>query len=1195
MTSDAFDAVADPDNSAPPVSFSDDLELAGAYPIDALVDRLRRGGRVGARGVVGGLPGCLIAQVARRLGQRTVVITPDVSSARALAGDLAVFGGTAGGREVLRVPSPDTSPYGDISPDRGVTLQRLSAIFGLHLDLGGDYVVLSVEALSRRTAPAEVLLDLSDSITIGMMEVTNARLRGLLADGGYTPVSLVEDPGTFAVRGDIIDIWSPFDDRPVRIERWGDEVTSIREFDPQSQRTTRDMEEIYIFPVREELMTEATLACAREKLRAAADICQVPSKRVSRVLSDMEDGVHFLGIEGLLPAFYPELGHTSDLLPNDALTVVVDPEGCNQVLEDLWRSRADEYQRRVDAHELAFPPEAHYASREQIQAWLSGRPRLLQLERVAVSQLAQEETLRFAVRPNTDVMRVRKEKQGAEGTVKAVTELIQSWGELYGRVVFVCGSAGESERLAQLLDGYGVPVGRLAMPLDADKVEPPPASLFIARGELSAGFRTPALGLAVVAGHEIFGRRAGSRNEPARTFAETASIASFRELKAGDLVVHTDFGIGRYGGLFKMDVGGVPGDFLLLEYAGRDKVYLPVYKLDRVQKYIGGEKTKRLDKLGGTGWERTKERVKSRLKELAIDLIELYARRQAHPGKVFPKPDAYFQEFEAAFPFEPTPDQEKAIDAIVGDLTQAKVTDRLICGDVGFGKTEVAMRAAFLAVLGGSQVGVLVPTTVLCEQHLTSFRRRFDGYPVRVEALNRFRTSEQVKAIISDAADGKVDILIGTHRLLSKDVKFRNLGLLIVDEEQRFGVGHKEKLKEFKTQVDCVTMSATPIPRTLQMSLMGLRDLSIIATPPPGRLAVRTHIARFSETVIRDAVLREIQRGGQVYFVHNRVETIEEMAAKLREWVPEARVGVGHGQMKEGALEKVMLGFVKRDFNVLLSTTIIESGLDISNANTMLIDRADTFGLSQLYQLRGRIGRSKQRAYCYLLVRSTERLSDVARERLDVIERFSELGSGFHVASYDLEIRGAGNLLGPEQSGSVAMVGLDLYSELLGEAIAEVRGEEVVEEIEPEVNVPVPAFLPEHYIQDISLRLLFYKRLNLARSEDELFEIYSELSDRFGPPPSEVEALRDVIGVKLMLHRLRATRIDVGPGSVHLQLSDRPNIEPDQAIGLMQAARGRYILTPEMKLVRRLHPTEAQDGLKAARMVCREVLDAAGL
>jgi transcription-repair coupling factor (superfamily II helicase) len=1173
-----------------------ELALAGAYPIDDLVAGLRASGRVSARGVSGALGACLTAQVASRLGgRRIVVLTPDERSAVAFAGDVALFGGGGSPASVVRVPTGDTSPYGDVLPDRSVALQRLTAFFRLP---ECDFAVLSIEGLARKMAPPDVLFGMSASLVVGTPDLTNERLRGLLADAGYTAVSLVEDPGTFAIRGDIVDLWSPFEPCPVRLERWGDEVTSVRAFDPKSQRTSGDREGVFLLPVREAVSTPTTVACAREKLRAAADLCHVPSKRVARLISEIEAGVHLLGIQGLLPAYYPQLGCLPDLIDDDAILVIVDPGQCDRRLDDLWRSRGEEYARRLDAHELAFAPGEHYLRPSDVRDWIASRRVVLRLEDIALTEADQgDEPLRFRVRPNTDVVQLRRERSGAEGTIKALTELIPAWSRNYTRVVFVCHTAGDSERLEQLLDNYGVETVRGGLPLDPDAVCAEPGPVTVLRGELSGGFRTPALGLAVIAGHEVFGRRSGGDREAEapRSFADTAAIASFRDLSRGDLVVHTEFGIGRYGGLAKMEVGGVEGDFLLLEYSGRDKVYLPVYKLSRVQKYIGGDRGTRLDKLGGVAWERTKERVKSKLKELAIDLIDLYARRQAHPGRAFPKPDAYYREFEAAFAFQPTRDQGKAIEAIIDDLSSNRVTDRLVCGDVGFGKTEVAMRAAFVVVMGGAQVAVLCPTTVLCEQHLRSFRSRFDGYPVRIEALSRFRSAEQTKAIITDVESGRVDVLIGTHRLLSKDVKFRHLGLLVVDEEQRFGVGHKEKLKSLKTQIDCITMSATPIPRTLQMSLTGLRDLSIIATPPPGRLAVRTHIARFGESVIREAILREIQRDGQVFFVHNRVETIEEMAANLREWVPEARVAVGHGQMKVGALEKVMLGFVRRDFNVLLSTTIIESGLDISNANTMLIDRADTFGLSQLYQLRGRIGRSTERAYCYLLVRSTERLSGVARERLDVIERFTELGSGFHVASYDMEIRGAGNLLGPEQSGSVAMVGLDLYSELLTEAIAEVRGEEVEVEVEPEVNVPVPAFLPEDYVMDISLRLLFYKRLNLARSEEELFDIYSELADRFGKPPVQVEALRDVIGVKLLLRRIAAARIDVGPGAVHIHLGERPNIGPQQTIDLMHSARGRYVLTPQMKLIRRLHPDEAQDPLRAARLVCHEVLEAAGL
>jgi transcription-repair coupling factor (superfamily II helicase) len=1178
-----------------------ELELARHYPLDELCEAVGRGERViHVIGAGNALRALLVAQLGRRTGRQIVVVAPGEAAARALAEDLALFVEDPLRRQVVHFPQEDTSPYGDVSPDRQIALGRLRATFNLSMGIGGRWVVLSAQALARKGVPADTLLGLADVITPTTTKLSNQRLRRLLAEGGYSAVSLVEDPGTYAIRGDVVDVWSPFDDRPVRIERWGDEVTSLRSFDPGSQRTREPVEECFLCPVREELLGEENLQIARQKLLEVADQCQVPSRRVQQVLDDLQAGLHFLGIEGLLPAFYPALEPLGAQLPADALLVVLEPEACHEEVERLWAQRHEEHLRRQQEHDLAFPPDALYERPEAVRAWLEARAQALHVRRLRIKGDGPEEHggLEFRARSNTDLAKLRKERQGAEGAVRALGPLLEQWRHLYGRIIFACESAGEVERLTQLLESYGQPVERLTGTVDPLKVEPTPGQVWVARGALSAGLRAPALGLALIAGREVFGHRArsqGSTSGGAKGFQETTAIASFRELEPGDMVVHAEFGIGRYGGLHKMIVGGVPSDFLLIEYSGKDKLYLPVYRLGRVQKYLGQSAEAKLDKLGGTAWERIKERVKGELKELAVDLIRLYARRQSHPGVSFSGIDNYYREFEAAFTFEPTPDQEQAIEDTLRDMQRPTVMDRLICGDVGFGKTEVAMRAAFKAVLDGYQVAVLVPTTVLCEQHLASFRKRFAGYPVRVEAVSRFRTKQEVSKILHDVEAGQVDVLIGTHRLLSGDVKFRRLGLLIVDEEQRFGVTHKEQIKELRTQVDCLTLSATPIPRTLQMSLLGIRDMSVIATPPPGRLAVRTHIARSSDTVIREAILRELQRGGQVYFVHNRVQTIHEVAHRLRELVPEARVGVGHGQMKEGELEKIMLDFVQGRFNVLLSTTIIESGLDISNANTMLIDRADTFGLSQLYQLRGRIGRSRQRAFCYLLVNSAEKLTEVARERLDVIERFSELGSGFHVASYDLEIRGAGNILGPQQSGSVAAVGLEMYGELLEEAILEVKGEEVQREIEPEVNIPIPAYLPEGYIQDTSLRLLFYKRLSLARSDEELYDLYSEVVDRFGAAPPEVESLREVIAVKIALRRLRCPRLDVGAGSVHITLGERPILTPEQAVALIQSSRGRWTLTPAMKLIRNLKPQEAEDRLRAARMVCRELLDAADL
>jgi len=1181
-----------------------DLDLIARFPLDALLDDLRtRPGRAEVKGLDGGALAFLIARLRVATGRRIVVLTADDHDAQQLAQDLELFHGRPESHDVLHVPPAHTSPYGDISPDRAAAQDRLAAIFRLHMGIGAEIVVLSVASLMRRIMPVQTLIEYADVIRVGTTDLTNERLRKLLADGGYSAVSLVEDTGSFAIRGDIVDVWTPYDDHPVRIERWGDEVTSIKSFDPDSQRTREDREDTFIFPVREDVLTEDTIASARTRLHTLADECHLPSKQVRQVIGDIQAGIHFLGIENLLPAFYPRLGSIIELIDDEALICVDRPAAVQAAITDLFEKLQGECERRrAPATELVFGVHEHFIDPELLFDWIDDRPRIVDIIGLEVldadappSAAAPDRRYDFRVQPNHDIVRIRKERQGAEGTVHAIMGLLDGWKKTYGRIVFACSTAGETQRLAELFESYKVKVERHIRPIDTTAWRSPPAaSVQLVTSPLSAGFRSPALSLAVISGGEIFGRqrRAASRE---RTFLETSAIASFRDLEVGDTVVHVDFGIGRYGGLHRMTLAGVPGDFLLIEYSGADKLYLPVYRLGRVQRYIGAEAIKRLDKLGSGGWEKTKARIKAQLKELAMDLIELYARRQIMHGHRFPGPDAYFHEFEAAFPYEETPDQVSAIDAVLGDMQKPQIMDRLICGDVGFGKTEVAIRAAFLAVLAGKQVAVLVPTTVLCEQHLSTFRERVANYPVRVESLSRFRAGNESKAILADAAAGKVDILIGTHRLLSKDIKFRDLGLLIVDEEQRFGVGHKEKLKELKANVDALTLSATPIPRTLHMSLMGLRDMTIIATPPPGRLSVRTHIARSSDNVIREAILREIQRGGQVYFVHNRVETIEETGARLREIVPEARIIIGHGQMKEHQLEKVMVAFVKGDYNVLLCTTIIESGLDISNANTMLIDHADRFGLSQLYQLRGRIGRSRSRAWCYLLVHG-KRLSDEAQQRLEVIERFTELGSGFHVASYDLEMRGAGNLLGAEQSGTVNAVGLDLYGELLEECIAEVRGEEVETEIEPEVNIPVPAFIPEGYIQDVSLRLVFYKRLSLARSDDELSELYTELVDRFGDPPTEVDALREVVAIKIGMRRLRADRLDAGAGAVEIQLNEKPRMTPKQAMALIHTFLGRYRVTPDRKFIRTLTPEEADAGvLKAARMVCREMLQAAGL
>jgi len=696
--------------------------------------------------------------------------------------------------------------------------------------------------------------------------------------------------------------------------------------------------------------------------------------------------------------------------------------------------------------------------------------------------------------------------------------------------------------------------------------------------------------VALLCEDDIFGQR--TRKVTRRARADLPFVTAFRELKEGDLVVHVDYGIGRYSGLTKMTIRGVSGDVLVLEYAGRDKVYLPVARMRLLQKFNGADADNvTLDKLGSNSWERRKKAVKEHLLKMAAELLRIYAARRAHPGHAFNRPDDYFRQFEADFPFEETPDQAKAIEDVLSDMVSARPMDRLVCGDVGYGKTEVALRAAFKAVLDKKQVAVLVPTTVLAAQHLRTFRERFKDYPVHVEMVSRMRSTKENREVLQQAAQGKVDIVVGTHRLLNADVSFKDLGLLVIDEEQRFGVAHKEKIKKFRSQVDVLTLTATPIPRTLHMSMSGLRDMSIIASPPEDRKAIRTFVHKFDPVQITEAIRRELARGGQVYFVHNRVQSIGAMEQYLKELVPEARFAVAHGQMGEGELEKVMTEFVERKYDVLIASSIIESGLDIPTANTIIVNRADMFGLAQLYQIRGRVGRSKERAYAYLLIPGKQPVTPDAERRLEVLQSFTELGAGFSIASHDLEIRGGGNLLGPDQSGQIAAVGFDLYAQMLDEAVRELKGEPPSDIVDPDVNLPVPAYIPDDYVPDIHLRLVFYKRFSQVQNDDELSDLRGEMVDRFGELPLEVDNLSEVMMLKADMRKLRLRALESGPGRVVVSLGQDADLDPDKMLGLVQRSRGGYRLTPDMKLVAAIDPKikEPQDLVAACKRVLRDL------
>jgi transcription-repair coupling factor (superfamily II helicase) len=705
---------------------------------------------------------------------------------------------------------------------------------------------------------------------------------------------------------------------------------------------------------------------------------------------------------------------------------------------------------------------------------------------------------------------------------------------------------------------------------------------------LARGCLAPLEAIALVGEEEIFGPRA--QRTPSRRRSSRALLEDLRALAPGDFVVHVEHGIGKYVGLERREVNGVGLDLVVVEYLGGDRLFLPVYRLSQIQKYSGGEGSPRLDRLGGQTFSKTKAQTLRRVRQMADELLKLYAERAAHKKAPLPPPDDDYATFEASFPFEETRDQAAAIAEVVSDLRNEKIMDRLVCGDVGFGKTEIALRAAFLNATNGRQVALLCPTTVLAQQHYLTFTQRFSDWPLVVKPLSRFQTKGEQLDTVKGLREGKVDIVIGTHRLLSKDVHYKNLGLLVVDEEQRFGVVHKERIKQLRSNVDVLTLSATPIPRTLQLAIGGLRDLSTISTPPVDRRAIRTITTQFDPTIVANAVEQELSRGGQVFYVYNRVEGIYERAARLQTLAPNARIAVAHGKLDEETLEKTMFDFVEGSYDVLVATAIIESGLDIPRANTIIIDRAEMLGLSQLYQLRGRVGRARERAYCYLVVPPPSELSDETRARIETLERFSELGSGFHVATLDMEQRGAGELLGAEQSGFVASVGFEMFSRMLEEATHELRGEAVVHEVEPELSFDVEALLPDDYVSEVGVRLSLYKRFASAASEDEVTELAQELENRFGPPPMEARRLVELMRLKVELRRLRVLGCEASAKSVSLHLRDDTPLDPAKVRELVGRKRSPYRLSPDGRLTRRLLETEAAaDGLVLAERMLDEL------
>lgn len=1169
------------------------------------------GGASFARGVQAAGSAWLSCTLREHLPGPLVLVAHDSTEAQACAHDLAHFAArTSQGRDAptLLLP-PDHSPYDAVHPDRPATLARLDALTRLGELPRPDFIVTSAEALCLRYVPPSLLRASNLTLSVGQALDLQDTVEALVA-AGYARQPLVEDPGTLAVRGGLLDIWSFRQTQPVRLEFSGDELVGAALFDPDTQTTEGALQAVQLPPATELLLPTAEARDRAERaLRELCDAHNYPSSRTRQLVADTLDGRQPMGQAAFLPAASP-LVSLFDHLPESATVVIADPVACATRIEKRLTTAESKYESQTERPR--YPVDALFTKADQIVEQLRRHKHVLahtagvlgtsKAEGLAYFQYVPENTETLELSSHTSLERALREggEAGRKRSLAPLARMTRDWLDEGFRVTFTARSASQAERLRELLTARGLDVAeglhqalgaaeraRLGLPERvAERRFDPSVELEV--GPLSRGLIAPRERQVFVSESEVL----GSRNERSRAARPKRSppggLDDLRALKPGDRVVHVEHGVGRYLGLEARSLaGGQQVELLALEYKAGDKLFVPVYRMNHIQKLGSGDTTTKLDRLGGSTFAKTKSKVRRKVRQMADQLLSLYAERANSERPALPPADADYLEFETAFPYEETTDQAAAIADIMADLQKPQVMDRLICGDVGFGKTEVALRAAFRHIAEGKQVALLCPTTLLASQHFETAQKRFEGYAVNLELLSRFVTKKRQGQAVVALREGRADLAIGTHRLLSKDVHFKRLGLLIVDEEQRFGVAAKERIKQLRKDIDVLTLSATPIPRTLQMAIGGLQDLSVIRTPPPNRRPVRTVVAGIEPPLIAEAVERELERGGQVYYVHNRVEGLYERADRLRQLVPRARLAVAHGRMSETELEKTMIGFVKGQADVLVASAIVESGLDIPRANTLIIDRADLFGLAQLYQLRGRVGRSSERAYCYLLVPPPSKLSDEARMRIEAISRYTELGSGLKLAELDLELRGAGDFLGAEQSGVVASVGFELFCEMLRDATRELRGEPSNHDIDPEITLDLEAHLPENYIDDVGLRLSLYKRLAGAENEAAVESLAEELNDRFGPLPPLADNLVALMRLKANLRALRVLSCEASRRSVTFHLRDDTPIRAERMIEQAKLRPQALRVTPEGRVVRR--PTAKETGLDGLGLACRLV------
>lgn len=1144
-----------------------------------LLEALRHDRRVRAQGLRGSSRAFLLARLLRVVGRPVLVLTATLTEARRFADELRFFAGSAGGESspgepsVVVYPGWEAAPFEGIPPVPEVSSRRIAALYRASQP-GPFALVAPVSAVLQRAVPAGVIEGAGVSLAVGADLHRETFVRRLV-EAGYHTVGQVEERGEVSLRGGIVDVFAPFYPNPLRIELFGDQIESIRAFDTDTQRSTQRMAEAVVLPAREAVAAPKTLERAAALLRARCRELGLPRAKTAEALENLRSSAASALRDVLYPYFYGGAVPLWEHLPPGSLVVFDEAAPVEERARELFEEIRFSYARAVEREQVVPAVGEVYLGPGEWEEFAATAPRL-DLEELETSGGAVR-TIAFSTQSNQDLTSALRQNRGSDRLLTPLVDEIARCRERGQALWLAARSSGAVQRLRDLLGSYGVRLGE-AEPFPEEP--PKDGRLHVAVGKLARGFRFPAKGIAVVTETEILGEKV--RRSP--TVERRGFRSTLADLGPGDAIVHQDFGVGLYRGLVRLEVGGEEGDYLHLEYADGDRLYLPVTRIGLVQKYSGpGDGLPRLDKLGGKAWEKARRKAQEGIEKMALELLELYARRQLVTRPAYPPQDLAYREFEATFPYEETADQLSAIEDVLRDLEGPHPMDRLICGDVGYGKTEVAIRATFRAVMSGRQAAVLVPTTVLAAQHFQSFRKRFEGYPLTVEMLSRFVSPAEQKEILGRVANGVVDVVVGTHRLLQRDLRFKDLGLVVVDEEHRFGVSHKERLKQLRARVDVLTLSATPIPRTLNMGLSGVRDLSVIETPPADRLAVRTSLARFDDEVIREALQRELNRGGQVYFVHNRVQSIDAMAEHVSRLVPGARVGIGHGQMRERDLEQVMERFVAGGLDVLVCTAIIESGLDIPRANTIVINRADLFGLADLYQLRGRVGRSNLRAYAVLLVPEEAELTGDARKRLQTLQEFTELGAGFKIATHDLEIRGAGELLGKAQSGQMAAIGFDLYSELLEEAVRRLRGEPVEKAPEPEIRLRVPAHFPLGYVEDPRSRLVLYERLTRVGAVGEVDELRYELIDRYGPVPLPVENLLEVMKIRRLLLDLRATGLDYTGRDLVLSFGDEPRMDPARVLALVQEAPASFRVTPDNRVLWGVGGLEGPEVLSAAR------------